>query len=77
MFVASFQPLLLVMVAVAGSLLLDEKLHLGRYDLHMLISCSNIVASFLNFDNKPYTELQLTSFISEVIYIEGNKFHRL
>ncbi|PRQ20111.1 putative EamA domain-containing protein [Rosa chinensis] len=28
-FVASFQPLLLVMVAVAGSLLLDEKLHLG------------------------------------------------
>ncbi|KAL6184220.1 hypothetical protein ACLB2K_045624 [Fragaria x ananassa] len=29
LFVAVFQPLLLVMVAVAGSLLLDEKLHLG------------------------------------------------
>lgn len=31
LFVAVFQPLLLVMVAHAGSLLLDEKLHLGMY----------------------------------------------
>lgn len=34
--VAVFQPLLLVMVALAGSLLLDEKLHLGRYDISII-----------------------------------------
>lgn len=31
LFVSVFNPLLLVLVALAGSLLLDEKLHLGRY----------------------------------------------
>lgn len=31
LFVAVFNPLLLVMVAIAGSFFLDEKLHLGMY----------------------------------------------
>lgn len=31
LFVSIFNPLLLVLVAIAGSLLLNEKLHLGRY----------------------------------------------
>ncbi|CAL5329686.1 unnamed protein product [Camellia sinensis] len=32
LFVSIFSPLLLVLVAIAGSLLLDEKLHLGRVE---------------------------------------------
>lgn len=31
LFVSVFNPLLLIIVAIIGSLVLDEKLHLGRY----------------------------------------------
>lgn len=31
LFVSIFNPLMLVLVALAGSMVLDEKLHLGRY----------------------------------------------
>lgn len=31
LFVSVFQPLMLVIVAIAGSLFLDEKLHVGMY----------------------------------------------
>jgi drug/metabolite transporter (DMT)-like permease len=31
LFVSVFNPLMLVLVAIMSSLLLDEKLHLGRY----------------------------------------------
>ena len=31
LFVSVFNPLMLVLVAIAGSLVLNEKLHLGRY----------------------------------------------
>ena len=37
LFIASFHPLLLIIVALAGSLMLDEKLHLGRFDTYSIL----------------------------------------
>lgn len=34
LFVSVFNPLMLVLVAIVGSLVLDEKLHLGRYHIY-------------------------------------------
>lgn len=52
LFVSVFNPLMLVLVALAGSMILDEKLHLGRYahiSVHFSVSYTeNATAGLIN-----------------------------
>ena len=48
LFVSSFYPLILVTVAILGSLLLDEQLYLGRFELLFYFNLKSFIYSHIN-----------------------------
>lgn len=50
LFVSIFNPLMLVLVAIAGSMVLDEHLHLGRYlDSHKIVFLGILFSKVTDF----------------------------